>query len=46
MLTTYTRHLCLKYLANIVARTRRRSNKGRELVRWVVEFAEQLSLPG
>ena len=46
MLTAYTRRLILGYLANIAARVRHRSPEGRELVKWVLNSAEILKLPG
>ena len=46
MLTAYMRHLCLKYLVNLAARMRHRSIEGRELINWVLQAADKLSLPG
>ena len=46
MLTAYMRHLCLKYLVNLAAQMRHRSVEGRELIKWVLQAADQLSLPG
>ena len=46
MLTAYMRHLCLTYLVNLAARMRHRTLEGRELIKWVLQSADQLSLPG
>ena len=46
MLTAYMRRLILGYLINIAARVRHRSPEGRELVKWVLNYAEILNLPG
>jgi len=45
MLTAYMRRLILGYLANIAARVRHRSPEGRELVKWVLNAADDLKLP-
>ena len=46
MLTAYTRRLVLGYLVNIAARVRHRSPECRELVKWVLNSADILNLPG
>ena len=46
MLTAYMRRLILGYLTNIAARVRHRSPEGRELVKWVLNSADILNLPG
>ena len=46
MLTAYMRRLIVGYLANIAARVRYRSPEGRELVKWVLNSADILNLPG
>ena len=46
MLTAYMRHLCLTYLVNLAARMRHRTLEGKELIKWVLQSADQLSLPG
>ena len=46
MLTAYMRRLILGYLVNIAARVRHRSPEGRELVKWVLNSADILKLPG
>ena len=46
MLTAYMRRLILGYLANIAAQVRHRSPEGREWVKWVLDSADELSLPG
>ena len=46
MLTAYMRRLILGYLANIAVRLRHRSPEGRELVKWVLNCADDLNLPG
>ena len=46
MLTAYMRRLILGYLANIAARVRQGSPEGRELVKWVLNSADILNLPG
>ena len=46
MLTAYMRRLVLGYLTNIAARFRHRSPEGREMVKWVLNSADILNLPG
>ena len=45
MLTAYMRHRCLGYLVNLAARMRHRSRESRDMVKWVLNAAETLSLP-
>jgi len=46
MLTAYMRHLIMRYLANVAGRIRHRSPEGGELVKWVLNAADDLDLPG
>ena len=46
MLTAYMRRLCLGYLVNLTARMRHTTVEGNELVKWVLNAADTLSLPG
>ena len=46
MPTAYMRRLILGYLANIAERVRHRSPEDRELVKWVLNSADILNLPG
>ena len=46
MLTAYMRRLILGYLVNISGQIRRRSLEGGELVKWVLDSADDLNLPG
>ena len=46
MLTAYTRRLIMGYLTNIAARVRHHSPEGRELVKWILNSADILNLPG
>ncbi len=45
MLTAYMRHRCLGYLVNLGARMRHRSRESRDMVTWVLNAADMLSLP-
>ena len=45
MLTAYMRRVILGYLTNVAARVRHRSPEGRELVKWVLNAANDLNLP-
>ena len=46
MLSAYTRRLCLGYLVNLTARFGHRSMEREDLVRWVLNAADYLALPG
>ena len=46
MLTAYMRRLCLGYIVNLTARMRHTRVEGSELVKWVLNAADTLSLPG